>query len=149
MDPFTGTALIFIFGVAAVVSAIIAVAGLVRRRRIPRIPAVCGAVSVAVVIGCMMAMPPSYSPGERERVERLHARFAPALERYRQTHGDYPPTLQAAGIATPQTEYGPLQYRRERSKEGSPGYVISFGDYLQNGFVSWWDSGERKWYLDE
>lgn len=148
MDLFIGASLMLIFGVGAVVSVIVAVWLLVRQRRISRVAVACGAVSVVVVIGCMMAMPPGYQPGERERVERLHAQFAPTLERYRQTHGDYPPTLEAAGITTPQTMYGPLQYRREPSKEGSPGYVIAFGDYLQNGFVTWWDSGARTWYLD-
>lgn len=71
------------------------------------------------------------------------------LERYHQTHGAYPPTLEAAGLATPQTEYGPLRYRRERSKEGSPSYVITFGSYIDNGFVAWWDSGSRTWDLDQ
>ena len=148
MDPFIGSALIFIFGAVAVISGVVAAAGLVARRRVLPIPTLCAAVSVAVVIGSIMTLPPGYSPGERDRVERLHAQFSPALERYRQTHGDYPPTLAAAGIATPQTEYGPLQYRRELSREGRPAYVISFGDYVQNGFVTWWDSGAQQWYLD-
>jgi hypothetical protein len=149
MDPFTGSALIFIFGLAALISGVIAVGSLVRRGRLAAVPAVCAAVSVAAVIGSMMAMPAGYSAAERERVERLHAVFAPALERYRQTHGDYPPTLEAAGIPTPETEYGPLRYTRERSKNGPPAYSIAFGDYIHNGFVTWWDSDSRKWNLDQ
>ena len=149
MDIFTNSALILIFGLAALVSGVLVLGSLVWQRRVAPVPAVCGAVSVAVVIACMVTLPPGYSQAERDRVAQLHATFAPALERYRQTHGDYPPTLEAAGIRTPQTEYGPLQYRRERSKAGAPQYTISFGDYRDNGFVTWWDSGSRTWSLDQ
>jgi hypothetical protein len=149
MDPFTAAALIFIFGLAGLASGVVAAGLLVRQRRISRVAVASGAVSAAVVIGCLMAMPPRYSQAERDRVAQLHAGFAPVLERYRQTHGDYPPTLEAAGIETPQTEYGPLQYRRERSSEGTPQYSISFGHYVNNGFVTWWDSDSRTWSLDQ
>jgi hypothetical protein len=149
MDPMVGTAVMMIFGLITLVSGLIALVVLVVDRRVSRVAAGTGIASAAIVIGCLMAMPPGYSPGERDRVERLHAQFAPALERYRQTHGDYPATLQAAGIATPQTEYGPLRYHRKRSREGSPAYEISFGDYGQNGFVTWWDSGTQRWSLDQ
>src|SRR5688500_14588765 len=149
MDPFTGAALIFIFGLVALFSGLIALGSLIWQRRLAPVPAVCTAVSVAVVIGSMIALPPGYNAAERDRVERLHAGFAPALERYRQAHGDYPPTLEAAGIPTPKTEYGPLRYSRERAEDGTPSYSISFGDYMDNGFVTWWDSGSRRWYLDQ
>lgn len=149
MDFFTNSALIFIFGLAALFSGVIALGSLVWQRRLAPIPAVCGAVSVAVVIACMVTMPPGYEPGERERVERLHASIAPTLERYRQTHGAYPPTLEAAGIKTPETRYGQLHYEARRENDGTPVYSISFGHYLNNGFVTWWDSDSRKWYLDQ
>jgi hypothetical protein len=149
MDPMLGSALVMIFGLVALLSALGGLVVLVVDRRVSRIALRTGAVSAAVLIGCMLTMPPGYSPGEQERVEQLHARFAPALERYRETHGDYPPTLEAAGIATPTTEYGPLRYRRHRSREGTAYYEVSFGDYYDNGFTAFFNSERSKWYLDQ
>jgi hypothetical protein len=130
------------------VSAILAMAGRVRRRRITRITVVCGIVSVAGVMGCTGEVPPGYNASEHRRVEQVHAQFAPALERYRQAHGEYPPTLQAAGIETPETMYGPLRYRTWRSSDGISMYEVSFGDYDRNGFVASLNSMGQEWSLD-
>ena len=148
MDPIVGAVIIMLSVGVALVSLLIGVVSWLRYRRTPwrwgAVAAVCG----AVVLGCGMAMPPGYHAGERERVQRLHAQFAPALERYRQTHGAYPPTLEAAGIATPRTEYGPLQYTAWRTREGAPAYSVSFGDYYRNGFTAYYDSRQGEWQLD-
>jgi hypothetical protein len=149
MDPMIGTGLIFIFGAAALASGFGALVVLVVDGRISRLAVGAGAVSTAAVLACCMAMPPGFSQAEQDRVERLHAQFAPALEQYRQTHGGYPPTLEAAGIATPATEYGPLRYYARRSQEGAVFYEISFGDYFDNGFTASFRSDRKTWYLDQ
>jgi hypothetical protein len=148
MDPMVGTALVMIFGLVTLASGLIALVVVIVARRVSRPATATAIVSAAVVMGCLMAIPPGYHPSEQKRVERLHAAFAPALERYRQTHGDYPPTLEAAGIATPQTEYGPLHYNTHISTEGTLYYEVSFGDYYDNGFTASFSSDRGEWYLD-
>jgi hypothetical protein len=149
MDVMIGAALTLGFVGVALVSGIIALVSWRVNRRKPWVAGGIAAVSVALVVALEMAMPPGYRPAERRRIERLHAQFAPTLERYRKTHGEYPPTLEAAGIATPDTPYGPLRYTRERARDGSPSYSIAFGDYYQNGFTASWESESGEWYLDE
>jgi hypothetical protein len=149
MDPLIGTGLIFIFGAAALLAGFCALVVLIVDGRISRIAVGAGAASTAAVLACCMAMPPRFSQAEQDRVARLHAQFAPALERYRQAHGDYPPTLQAAGIATPATEYGPLRYNVHRNEEGTVFYEISFGGYFDNGFTASFRSDRKTWYLDQ
>jgi hypothetical protein len=81
---------------------------------------------------------------EQSRVDDMHRQFAPALEQYRQTHGRYPSTLEAAGIETPVTRYGPLHYYGTGTW-----YLISFGDIERDRFSSDWDSRKQAWRLDE
>lgn len=149
MDPVMAVVIGGVFTLAAMLFGVMALVVWLRHRRTPWFPGGMAAASVLVVIACMVAMPPAYHPAEQQRIDRLHQQFAPALERYRQTHGDYPPTLEAAGIATPRTEYGPLRYHPHRSKEGVIFYEISFGDYYQNGFTASFRSDRKTWYLDE
>lgn len=148
MDP----VLLVVIGAVAAVStlfwALAAVLVWTWSKRRPLITGGLAAASALTVIGSMSLMPPGYSQSERERIEQLHAQFAPALERYRQTHGDYPPTLEAAGIATPLTRYGPLEYEVRREKDGTPVYSVGYGDYITNGFSAWWSSDKRKWFVD-
>lgn len=148
MDP----VLLMVIGAVAAVSTLFwilaAVLVWMRSRRRPLITGGLAAASALTVITSMAMMPPGYSQSERERIEQLHARFAPALERYRQAHGDYPPTLEAAGIPTPQTRYGPLEYHVRRQKDGTPAYSVGYGDYITNGFSAWWSSDTKSWFVD-
>lgn len=89
-----------------------------------------------------------YSPAEQGRVDEMHRQFAPALERYRQTHGSYPGTLEKAGIETPTTRYGPLYYYGTGS-EADTWYLISFGDIERDRFSADWDSRTRRWNVVE
>ncbi len=120
------------------------------RRRMPRASLGFAGACLAVGMMAVVAMPPGYSEDETKRIERLHADFAPVLEAYRGEHGVYPPTLEAAGISTPQTQYGPLRYHPLRDENGRPAYDLSFGDYDLNGFTASWSnrSGHGRWYLD-
>lgn len=148
MDPLVGMAASAMFGLVALVCGLAAVVTWIVERRTPWPPLGITAASAAVVLGCAMAMPPAYSEAERDRVERLHAQFAPALERYRQEHGEYPPTLQAIGITPPETTYGPLRYQVWRTQEGTSCYSASLGDYYYNGFTASFNSCGGEWHLD-
>lgn len=146
MDPVIAMALVAMFGLVALLAGALAISIWFRKRRIAWLSGGISAVAAAAAFGCMVAMPPGYQPAEQARVERLHAQFAPALEQYRQRHGEYPPTLEAAGIQTPRTRYGPLRYTAGR-KDGVY-YEISFGNYTENGFTSFFNSRQGTWQLD-
>lgn len=119
-------------------------------RRAPRLSLTMTAVSLAFTLACAATIPPGYDKREARRIEALHAGFAPVLEAYRRQHGTYPPTLEAAGIATPQTRYGPMRYHVYRTVDGRPWYELSFGDYGENGFVRFWHNkdGAGEWHSD-
>lgn len=147
MDPILAMMLSAACGAAALLAGVVAVAVWMRGRRIPWLIGGISAVAAAAALGFLIVMPPGYSRAEQARVERLHAQFAPALERYRQVHGTYPPTLEAAGIATPQTRYGPLEYTPSM-KDGAAAYTLGYGDYIRNGFTAFYDSRRGRWDLD-
>lgn len=81
---------------------------------------------------------------ERARVDQLHQGFAPALERYRQANGEYPPTLEEVGFRTPDTSFGRLHYYSS-GPVPPQWYLISFGDPSRDGFSADWDSRTQKW----
>jgi hypothetical protein len=81
---------------------------------------------------------------EQARVDELHRWIGPALEQYRQGRGVYPPTLEAAGIGTPMTRFGPLYYYSSGSKS-EPWYLLSFGDIEMHRFSADWDSRTKRW----
>lgn len=118
------------------------------RRGDPAVPCVLAvpAVLVALVSLALTPPPPRYSAEERARIDSIRIAITPALERYRQVHGEDPVTLSNAGLQTPQTRYGPLHYYGSRG-ETPPWYLISFGDPGSNGFSADWDSRLGKWSL--
>jgi hypothetical protein len=86
----------------------------------------------------------AHRAAERARVDEMRRWIAPALEQYRTERGVYPPTLEAAGVATPMTRYGPLYYYSTGS--GSDAwYLLSFGDIQRHRFSADWDSRTKKW----
>jgi hypothetical protein len=85
---------------------------------------------------------------QQAQVDEMRRQFAPTLERYRQTHGYYPATLEEAGIATPVTLYGPLHYYGSQS-EADAWYLISFGDIETDRFSADWDSRSGRWSVVE
>lgn len=120
-------------------------------RRKPRLALVMAGIALLFTVGCLSVIPPGYDAREARRIERLHAEFAPVLEQYRRRNATYPPTLEAAGIPTPQTRYGPLEYYVRTDSTGMPEYTVRFGDYYYNGFTASWTSTDRPgdWYLDQ
>lgn len=87
-----------------------------------------------------------YAAAEHDRVDSIRMAITPALELYRQTHGQYPVTLEDANVRTPQTAYGPLHYYGSRS-ETPHWYLISFGDPQAHGFAADWDSRRGMWQV--
>jgi hypothetical protein len=67
-----------------------------------------------------------------------------AIEKYRDSHGVYPPTLEAAGLTPPQTRFRPWRY--DLRPDGS--FQIAIGDYGRDGFVLFWTSQNKSWYRD-
>lgn len=136
--------------VATVVCGLVAATSWLVTGRLPKWPLGLAGASLAMAMLVCTALPPGYDDREAGRIQALHAEFAPVLERYRQEYGTYPPTLQAAGIATPQTPWGPLRYKVFTDREGKPYYEVSMGDYAKNGFVSFWtsESPGRGWSID-
>jgi hypothetical protein len=152
--------LILFFALAGIFWTILTAAVWLRRRKPPMVPgglaATC-AVIVVILLAGVGQMFSGQAPGandearawartasERARVDRLHREFAPALERYRQANGQYPSTLAAVGVTTPDTPYGPLHYYGS-GPVPPQWYLISFGDPSEDGFSADWDSRTQAW----
>jgi hypothetical protein len=128
---------------------VVALALWVWRRRTPRVTGGLALASAALVVVSLVTQAPVWSAAEQAKVDEMRQEITPALERYRQAHGAYPPTLEAAGVKPPQTRYGPLRYHVGRVQPTPPYYSLSFGDAQTNGFVAHWDSKTGEWTRDE
>lgn len=150
MDPIISFGLAVLGWLAVLFWGGVALLRWIAHRRLPRVPLRMAGVSLVFALVFTAVSPPGYSEGEARRIDRAHAEFAPVLEAYRRQHGAYPPTLEAAGIPTPQTRYGPLRYSADVDSAGVPRYHLGFGDYGRNGFSAGWSSGRKPgdWYLD-
>jgi hypothetical protein len=159
----TETTLLFVtcFGIAAALCTIVVLMHWVRRRRIPPVAGGWAAACAAVVVLTLMAAPRDGAAvqaeyrtaryntsgrraAEQARVDELHRWIGPALEQYRSGRGVYPPTLEAAGIRTPMTRYGPLYYYSTGSRSDA-WYLLSFGDIERHRFSADWDSRTKRW----
>jgi hypothetical protein len=67
-----------------------------------------------------------------------------AVERYRSDHGEYPPTLEAAGVSPLRTQYGRWKYGR--TADG--GFALKVGDYGRDEFEMRWSYREKRWFVD-
>lgn len=123
------------------------------KRRLLRRPdagVACAAGAACIMVATLITVAPGarYSTLEHARVEKIRRDITPALERYRDAHGQYPDALADAGIQTPHTRYGPLHYYGSRS-ERPTWYLLSFGDPKQHGFEADWDSRSGEWQVHE
>src|SRR5688572_12116702 len=75
-------------------------------RRAPRITGTLAAICVLLAINAPGLKAERFSDRVHVRIEAERQKLSPALERYRQAHGEYPPTLKAAGLKAPRTPYG-------------------------------------------
>jgi hypothetical protein len=114
-------------------------------RRTPRVTGTVAAICVLAAINTPNLRAERYSEREQERIEATRQRFAPALERYRQEHGEYPSRPEAAGVKMPRTPYGRLHYFAARSKQGVASYHLAYGNNEINGFEALWSTETRKW----
>ncbi|HEX6372154.1 MAG TPA: hypothetical protein VF006_24770, partial [Longimicrobium sp.] len=88
-----------------------------------------------------------YSERAQQRIEARRQHIAPALERYRQAHGEYPASLKAAGVEAPRTPYGRLHYSAARSQQGIPMYLLAYGNNEIHGFEALWSSEAGTWEI--
>ena len=65
------------------------------------------------------------------------------LEAHKAKYGEYPQTLQEAGVADVQTEYGPWEYT-----PGDTGFRLAVGDYGKHLFSISWQPDRGTWYTD-
>jgi uncharacterized protein (TIGR03382 family) len=151
MNPEATLALVVVSGTAAAWCALVVLKAWVLRRRLPHAAGGWALVSAGLMIFVLAAAVPDYGVAEyilpeQNRVDEMHRRLTPALERYRQAHGMYPASLQKAGIETPMTNFGPLHYYGSDSKD-DPWYLISFGDIERDRFSADWDSRWGTWSI--
>jgi hypothetical protein len=149
MRPEVTLMLLFFFGISTLFWGTVALGLWIWRRKRPRVTGTLALSSLIIVVISLVSAAPGYSAKEQARIERMHQAFAPALERHRRAHGEYPPTLRAVGVAPPRTKYGPLDYHAGRSEEGIAYYWLGFGEPQMHGFVASWDSRSREWTRTE
>jgi hypothetical protein len=149
MRPEATLMLFFIFGISTLFWGTVALGLWIWRRKRPRVTGTLALSSAIIVVISLVSAAPGYSAKEQARIDQMHQAFAPALERHRQAHGEYPPTLQAVGVTPPRTKYGPLDYHAGRTEEGAPYYWLGFGEPQMHGFAASWDSRSREWTRTE
>jgi len=64
-----------------------------------------------------------------DRLEAQGNEIVRVVEVYRSAHGEYPPSLIAAGTQPPKTPWGEWTYHRS-----DKGFYLSVGDYGRDGF---------------
>ena len=72
-----------------------------------------------------------------------------AVEAYHEAHGEYPETLEEAGVTDDQTPWGAWHYQRNDT-QAQPGLPFHLGifDYGRQGIEMWWRGEEKGWYVD-
>jgi hypothetical protein len=116
-------------------------------RRSPRIPGALAAMCVLMALAAPGLQGEPYSQREADRIEAARLRFAPALEKYRQAHGEYPPTPEAAGVTMPRTPYGGRLYYFAATSNGVPTYHLAYGNNEIHGFEALWSTGTGTWVI--
>jgi hypothetical protein len=87
----------------------------------------------------------SSSAADPAALQQLGQPLVDALDAYRRSHGVYPPSLEAAGVAPVNTPAGAFEYQ---VAQGGKRASIYIGDYAQRRFRARWSS-EIGWFLDE
>jgi hypothetical protein len=128
-------------------STVVVLVFLMTKRRLPVRPLIVATVAWAMFAWTQTQQAPAYDAAEIARIDQAHARFRHRLEAWRAAHGEYPSTLEEAGIQVPATPYGPVRYQAYRDAAGIPRYSLAVGDYVRNGFVDTWRSERGEWGL--
>jgi hypothetical protein len=66
-----------------------------------------------------------------------------AIEDYHSAHGEYPPTLEAAGVHPKKTVWGHWEYKRWENR-----FTLRVGDYGRYGFLLYYDFPHKDWTRD-
>lgn len=101
----------------------------------------------AVAIVLLVGIPLFQDMSPKPSVAALKAQgktLVDAVERYRAEHGEYPPSLEAAGASALSTGYGHWEYRRD----AGGGFYLKVGDYDRYNFLIAWDYRNKRWYFD-
>ena len=114
-------------------------------RKPPRVTLALAAMCVLLLLRLPELRPAPYSQREQARVEAARQRIAPALERYRRAHGEYPSTLRAVGARPPRSERGAVHYHAGRTQRGAPYYSLTYGNNEIDGFEAYWSSETGTW----
>ena len=78
-----------------------------------------------------------------EQMRALGAPLADSLAAYIRAHHACPPTLEAIGLASPSTKFGPFTYR---TWDRGAKCQISVGVYAHDGFEDYWLYPPGDWY---
>lgn len=76
-------------------------------------------------------------------LRRAGAPLSDSLDAYTHAHRACPATLEAIGLTSPQTKYGPFTYR---TWENATHCEISVGVYARDGFEEYWLYPPGDWY---
>ena len=98
---------------------------------------------LAVCFVAIMSLIPT-GPSSVPDLKAQGQKLVYAVERYRAEHGEYPPSLRAAGVSAPRTGYGRWQYGRDVGG----GFYLKVGDYGRYQFLMKWDYRNKRWYID-
>jgi hypothetical protein len=87
-----------------------------------------------------------WGPPSQKRLDALIVEgndIVAKLEAHKAKHGEYPRTLQEAGVAKVQTKYGPWEYTPRDT-----GFHLAVGDYSKHLFSISWQPDLGTWYTD-
>jgi hypothetical protein len=78
-----------------------------------------------------------------DELRRAGAPLADSLDAYTSAHKACPATLEAIGLTSPATNYGPFVYR---TWDGGKKCQITVGIYARDGFEEYWVYPPGDWY---
>ena len=101
--------------------------------------ALIAAAGVVAAVGLILAT----KDRSGDELRRLGAPLADSLDAYTAAHHDCPATLEAIGLTSPATKYGPFVYK---TWDGGKKCQITVGIYARDGFEEYWVYPPGDWY---
>ncbi len=115
------------------------------RRRSLRMGVILLGAFVCIPVIALILRPPQFHRDDGPILKHEGNAILQRLEAFREAEGRYPADLHEAGIDMSPTRYGPWRYH---VGDNGRSFELSVGDYLDNGFTLFWQSGRGFWYLD-
>ena len=78
-----------------------------------------------------------------EQLRKIGAPLADSLDAYTRAHRSCPPSLEAIGLVSPVTKWGPFTYR---TWDNGTHCRITVGVYARDGFEEYWMYPPGDWY---